>query len=249
MLNANPRSTVSVGGRPLHAMLVPIPIFCFVATLITDIVYWQTAAMLWGHVRVAAARRADRVAVRGAAWIHGIGNVAALILSIFNCMIHTRDAYSSVVPSGLILSALVVVILPTAISRRTVFKRRWGARRAGPGSGARLFDLGPRRCLLWLAVQLLRPTCRSARPTAATGSGRKGHSTRLRVELARCAIGARVLFRDRSATDASAPPSDTTGKPSARTRRSRSTPRRCRQTHRRPGRAESPCPRRPRRRR
>jgi uncharacterized membrane protein len=46
-----------------------------------------------------------------AAWIHGIGNVTALILSIFNCLIHTRDAYTSVVPTGLILSALVVVIL------------------------------------------------------------------------------------------------------------------------------------------
>jgi uncharacterized membrane protein len=39
------------------------------------------------------------------------GNVTALILSIFNCLIHTRDAYTSVVPSGLILSALVVLIL------------------------------------------------------------------------------------------------------------------------------------------
>jgi uncharacterized membrane protein len=46
-----------------------------------------------------------------AAWIHGIGNVTALILSIINCLIHTRDAYTSVVPTGLILSALVVVIL------------------------------------------------------------------------------------------------------------------------------------------
>ena len=46
-----------------------------------------------------------------AAWIHGIGNVMRMILSIINCLIHTRDAYTSVVPSGLILSALVVVIL------------------------------------------------------------------------------------------------------------------------------------------
>jgi uncharacterized membrane protein len=46
-----------------------------------------------------------------AAWIHGLGNTAALILSIFNAFIHCRDAYTSVVPSGLILSALVVLIL------------------------------------------------------------------------------------------------------------------------------------------
>jgi uncharacterized membrane protein len=46
-----------------------------------------------------------------AAWIHGLGNTVALILSIFNAFIHTRDAYTSVVPTGLILSAIVVLIL------------------------------------------------------------------------------------------------------------------------------------------
>ena len=129
MLSANPRSTVTLLGRPLHAMLVPIPIVCFVATLITDIVYWQTAAMLWADmsawlllvgliVSLVAAPAGiidlfgdPRIRKLRAAWIHGIGNVTSLILSIFNCLIHTRDAYTSVVPSGLILSALVVVIL------------------------------------------------------------------------------------------------------------------------------------------
>jgi uncharacterized membrane protein len=129
MASANPRSTVTLGGRPLHAMLVPIPITCFVGTLITDIVYWQTAAMLWADmsdwlllvgliVSVVAVPAGlidflgdPRIRQLRAAWIHAIGNVTALILSIFNCLIHTRDAYTSVVPTGLILSALVVVIL------------------------------------------------------------------------------------------------------------------------------------------
>jgi len=128
MLSADPRS-VSLGGRPVHAMLVPIPIVCFVDTLITDIVYWQTAAMLWADMSAwlllvglivslfaAPAGMIDffgdpRIRKLRAAWIHGAGNVTALILSIFNCLIHTRDAYTSVVPSGLILSALVVLIL------------------------------------------------------------------------------------------------------------------------------------------
>jgi uncharacterized membrane protein len=34
-----------------------------------------------------------------------------LVLSIFNVLIHSRDAYTSVVPAGLLLSALVVLIL------------------------------------------------------------------------------------------------------------------------------------------
>jgi uncharacterized membrane protein len=129
MLNDNPRATASVGGRPLHAMLAPIPLVCFIATLITDIVYWQTAQMQWANmsawlllagvvvsVFAALAGIIDffgdaRIRELRAARIHSIGNVIALILSIFNCLIHTRDAYTSVVPSGLILSALVVVIL------------------------------------------------------------------------------------------------------------------------------------------
>jgi uncharacterized membrane protein len=110
-------------------MLVPIPIVCFVATLVTDIVYWQTAMMLWADmsawlltaglivsVAVTCAGLIDfigdrRIRALRPVWIHVLGNIAVLTLSIFNALIHTRDAYTSVVPSGLILSALVVLLL------------------------------------------------------------------------------------------------------------------------------------------
>jgi uncharacterized membrane protein len=129
MPSVNPRSTVNLRGRPLHAMIVPVPIVCFVATLVTDIVYWQTAAMLWadisawllvigvifsvfagtfGMIDFLGDRRIREIR---SAWIHGLGNFVAFILSTVNTLVHTRDAYTSVVPSGLILSALVVVIL------------------------------------------------------------------------------------------------------------------------------------------
>jgi uncharacterized membrane protein len=129
MLSGNPRSTANIAGRPLHAMLVPIPVVCFVGTLVSDIVYWRTAAMLWadwsswllmvGLIVSVFAVPAGMIDLFGdvrirrlrAAWIHAIGNVTALILSIFNALIHTRDAYTSVVPSGLLLSAVVVGIL------------------------------------------------------------------------------------------------------------------------------------------
>ena len=45
------------------------------------------------------------------AWIHAIGNALVLILSIFNVFIHSRDAYTSVVPTGITLSGIVVLIL------------------------------------------------------------------------------------------------------------------------------------------
>jgi uncharacterized membrane protein len=125
----NPRSTASVRGHPIHAMLVPIPITCFVGTLITDLVYWKTAAMQWANFSVwlltaglvvsvfaALAGLIDffgdrRIRALKAAWIHGLGNGLALILAIFNVFIHSRDAYTSVVPTGLTLSVLVVLIL------------------------------------------------------------------------------------------------------------------------------------------
>jgi uncharacterized membrane protein len=129
MLSPNPRSTASFRGHPLHAMLVPIPLVCFVATLVTDIVYWRSAAMLWADmsawlltvglivsVFAAAAGLIDfagdyRIRTLRAAWVHTVGNATVLVLSIINALIHTRDAYTSVVPTGLILSALVVLIL------------------------------------------------------------------------------------------------------------------------------------------
>ncbi|MBV9054519.1 MAG: DUF2231 domain-containing protein, partial [Hyphomicrobiales bacterium] len=45
------------------------------------------------------------------AWPHVIGNVVVLLLSVVNALVHSRDAWTSVVPTGLILSALSVVIL------------------------------------------------------------------------------------------------------------------------------------------
>jgi uncharacterized membrane protein len=110
-------------------MLVPFPIVCFVGALVTDIVYWRTAEMMWTNfsawlltaglvisIFVVIAGVTDflgdgRIRRLGAAWIHGIGNAIALILAIFDDLVHTRDAYTSVVPTGLVLSALIVLIL------------------------------------------------------------------------------------------------------------------------------------------
>jgi len=129
MPDGNPRTTAHIAGHPIHPMLVPFPIVCFVGTLATDIAYAQTANMQWANmsawlltaglimsVFVAIAGAADflgdrRIRMLRPAWIHGLGNVLALGLSIVNVFVHSRDAYTSVVPTGLILSAVVVLIL------------------------------------------------------------------------------------------------------------------------------------------
>jgi uncharacterized membrane protein len=129
MSNGYPRSTAAIAGYPIHPMLVPIPIVCFVGTLVTDLAYWKTANMQWANmsawmlavglivsILVVVAGAIDffgdrRIRDLKAAWIHALGNGLALVLAIINAFIHSRDAYTSVVPSGLVLSALVVLIL------------------------------------------------------------------------------------------------------------------------------------------
>jgi len=129
MADRNPRSTAQIAGHPFHPMLVPFPIACFVGTLVTDIAYWRTADMSWavmstwlltvGLIMALFAVIAGFIDFLGdrrirdlrAVWIHAIGNAAALVLSIINVLVHSRDGYTSVVPTGLILSTLVVLIL------------------------------------------------------------------------------------------------------------------------------------------
>jgi uncharacterized membrane protein len=129
MADDYPRSTARIAGHPIHPMLVPVPIVCFVGALIADIAYWQTADMQWANfsawllvaglvvsIFVVIAGVTDFIGerrIRGlpAAWIHGVGNAIALVLAIVNALLHTRDAYTSVVPWGLILSAVTVAIL------------------------------------------------------------------------------------------------------------------------------------------
>ena len=143
-MNENPRSTASIAGHPLHPMLVPFPIVCFVGALITEIVYANTANPQWvnfsswllafGLVMAVFAALAGIIDFLGeprirsitAAWVHGGGNAVALILAIFNAFIHSRDGYTSVVPTGLILSVLTVLILVVTgwLGGELVFRHR-----------------------------------------------------------------------------------------------------------------------------
>jgi uncharacterized membrane protein len=123
-------TTAPIARHPIHSILVPIPIVCFVGALVTDIAYALTAEMMYADfsawlllfgiiicVLAAIAGLIDflsnpGIRAQGPAWPHLIGNVAVLILAFFNNLIHTRDAWTSVVPVGLILSIITVLILP-----------------------------------------------------------------------------------------------------------------------------------------
>ena len=108
-------------------MLVPFPIACFAGALVTDIVYWRSADVMWetfsdwlitaGVIMAGFAIIAfliDLVGgkqIRTLAWPHAVGYVLAVLLSLLNAFVHSRDGYTAIVPTGLTLSALVVVIL------------------------------------------------------------------------------------------------------------------------------------------
>ena len=125
----NPRSLASIGGHPIHAILVAFPIVCFVGAFIADVVYWRSMSFMWetfsvwllaaGLVMAAFAvifGLIDFVASRRirefrSSWIHAVGSALVIVLSIINVFVHSRDGYTAVVPTGIILSGLVVLIM------------------------------------------------------------------------------------------------------------------------------------------
>jgi uncharacterized membrane protein len=110
-------------------MLVPFPIVCFVGTLLTDLAYWFSGEMMWADFSAwlvtagvitgflaAIVGLVDfvgdrRVRAQAPAWPHLIGNAIVLVLATINMLVHSRDAWTSIVPTGIILSAVVVLIL------------------------------------------------------------------------------------------------------------------------------------------
>ena len=124
----HPQSTAKIGDHPIHPMLIPFPIVCFVGAFFTDIVYargqdpgWATASnWLLGIGLVMAALAAiagftdylgdDRIRRLGDALKHMLANVAAVVLEAVNLVLRldNRDFIGS---TGVYISGLVVLIL------------------------------------------------------------------------------------------------------------------------------------------
>lgn len=128
--------------RALHRLLTPIVTATFVGTLITDWTYWRTEDMQWANfsiwmltggllVGAAAVLTAlvDRARGAGMTLPAGVAFVAALVFALFNAFVHSRDAYTSVVPGGLTLSVLTVLALAAygLVARRPVVVRHRAA--------------------------------------------------------------------------------------------------------------------------
>src|SRR5215207_11356103 len=101
MATHNPKSTAQIAGHPLHPMLIPFPVAFLVATFVCDLIFWRTGnaawstASLWllGAALVMAALAAlagltdflgdARIRSLSAAWHHMVGNVVAVLLSLW----------------------------------------------------------------------------------------------------------------------------------------------------------------------
>jgi uncharacterized membrane protein len=116
-------------------MLVLFSAAYFAGALVTDFVYWQTPDVLWERfsiwlisaglvmaglatiafaINIAGSRQIDRPA-----WARVIGYALAVGLELISAFVHSRDGYTAVVPTGLMLSALVILVLSfTALADR-----------------------------------------------------------------------------------------------------------------------------------
>ena len=118
------RTPISIDRRPVAAMLLPIPIVCFIGNLMTDISYlnsggnltwlnfstWLNAAGLFFGAIVAVMLLVE--SVRGSVgWGAFAFLLAALIVEFFNALIHARDGWTAVSGAGLILSIIGVVLI------------------------------------------------------------------------------------------------------------------------------------------
>jgi len=123
----HPRSTATIAGHPIHPMLIPFPIVCFILTFILDIVYSRgdtgvAEASTWilgfGLVMAALAAVAgltdylgdERVRGLSDALKHMLANVTAVVLEVVNFFLRLKNP-DSIGSTGVYLSVVVVLIL------------------------------------------------------------------------------------------------------------------------------------------
>lgn len=120
---------LGLASQPAYAALVQFPAVCFIGALITDLAYLDSAMFIWetfsiwlltagcimaGFTGVAALitwLSQRHVRALPYAGLHVVTLIVVLILSIINAFVHSRDGYTAVVPTGLTLSAVVVVLM------------------------------------------------------------------------------------------------------------------------------------------
>ncbi|OYY88723.1 MAG: hypothetical protein B7Y12_01520 [Rhizobiales bacterium 24-66-13] len=118
-----------ISSPPIHPFLACILATCFTGAFLTDLAYWRTAVMIWADFSAwmitagvilawlfaiaGVAELIMRPSVRQRPWItpYALGSLIVLLIATFNMLIHSRDTWVSVVPTGVALSGLTVLAL------------------------------------------------------------------------------------------------------------------------------------------
>lgn len=128
---SNDRLTVTTRrpGRPILLLLLSVPVAGFGGALATDITYASTANMMWANFSAWLLAAAMLMAVLAAivwgigtgfarsrrtaevSWPVAGGALSVLVLGFLDNLVHSRDAWTSVVPTGLSLSVLTVLAM------------------------------------------------------------------------------------------------------------------------------------------
>jgi uncharacterized membrane protein len=122
----HPRSTAKIGTHPIHPMLIPFPIVCFILTFVCDILYVRghigaANASNWlliiGLVMAALAAVAGLTdffgdkRIQGADAIkHMLANVTAVVLELVNLVLRFNNP-DAIASTGVYISGVVVLIL------------------------------------------------------------------------------------------------------------------------------------------
>jgi len=124
----HPHSTAKIATHPIHPMLIPFPIVCFIGTFITDIVYsrsldsgWATAShwlLIVGLVMAALAAVTgltdylgdERIRRLADALKHMLANVTAVVLELVNLVLRLNNP-DFIRSTGVYISGVVVLIL------------------------------------------------------------------------------------------------------------------------------------------
>jgi uncharacterized membrane protein len=120
---------LGLASQPVYATLAQFPAVCFAGALLTDLAYWRSTNYIWETFSVwllaAGCVMAGFAAIAGLitwvkhrhvrrvpfATLHVVTSIVALVLAIINAFVHSRDAYTAVVPEGLALSIAVFILM------------------------------------------------------------------------------------------------------------------------------------------